>query len=90
LEAVIIEITKIDVEKSTISGKTKAGQELSFRFLPTTRVRRLKPIDLTRTMGELRLANPHSFPLGLYQEVGVEWKVDAKTADRIAVSFTIQ
>ena len=85
----MIEITKYDLEKSTISGKTKDGQELSFRFSPKTKVRRLTPVDLTRTMGELRLAQPHSFPLDLNQEVLVEWKLDPRTSDRVAVGVTV-
>jgi hypothetical protein len=88
-QKVVIDITTINLEKSTISGTTRDGQELSFRFLPATKIRRLTPIDLTETLGGLRLARPNSFPLSLHQEVLVDWKIDAKTAERVAASFTI-
>lgn len=86
IEQVIIEITSIDLERSLITGKDKAGTELVFYFGAFTKVRRLTPQESTRTVAEIGRT---SLPLAVNQEVLVAWKAEPEKKRRIVVQFTV-
>jgi len=83
IEQVIIEITNIDLERSSIAGKDKVGNVLVFYFGAFTKVRRLTPQETNRTVAEVGL------PLALNQEVLVSWKADSEKKRRIVVQLTV-
>ncbi len=85
-EQVIIEITRIDLEHSSIAGKDKSGTERVFYFDSFTKIRRLTPQESIRTVAEIGRT---SLPLAVDQEVLVAWRLDVEKKRRLATQITV-
>lgn len=88
----VIRITKVELrstyEASTVTGRDRDGNELTFRFLPVTKVHKLNPEESTITMVEA--LRDGRFPLAINQMVLVRWKVHLATRSRIVLRFTVK
>ncbi len=84
LEAVVIEITKIDLEQNLLIGRDRRKVELTFHYTLETKIRRISPQESIRMVREFPKG---SLPLALEQEVLVAWKRDTK-GRRVAAMIT--
>jgi hypothetical protein len=83
LEAVVIEITKIDPENHLLLGKDRRGEGLAFLYAPETKIRQINPQESIRPLRDFS-----RFPLAIGQEVLVTWKLN-KTKQRAAIMITV-
>jgi hypothetical protein len=84
LEAVVIEITTVDLEKGLIIGRDRHKVELAFYYTSESKIRQISPQESIRMVREFP---KDSLPLVPDQEVLVKWKLDSK-GQRLAVMIT--
>jgi hypothetical protein len=85
---VAIEVTKIDREKSLLTGKDKRGVEHTFLYRPQTLLRRLSPSETVQSLQDF-LTDPDQFPIAKDEEVLVRWRTDLNSGGKVAVRFTV-
>jgi hypothetical protein len=84
LEAVLIKITKVDLEQHLLIGRDRRKVELTFHYIPETKIRQSSPPETVYTVSQF----PEDYlPLVPDQEVLVSWKNNSKS-QRIAVVIT--
>jgi hypothetical protein len=84
LEAVVIEITRVDFEQSLLIGRDRRKVELAFLFTPESKIRQISPQESIRMVRDF---TKESLPFVSEQEVLVTWKRDSK-GQRLAVMIT--
>jgi len=85
----VIEITAIDREHQTISGKDRHGVIFTFAYRLDTQVHRMSPTETVVSLASLISPRTTAFPVVKDQEVLINWIPDATAKGRIAVQFTI-
>ena len=84
LEAVLIKLTKVDLEQHLLIGRDRRKVELTFHYTPETKIRQTSPPETVYMVSDF----PQNYlPLVPDQEVLIAWKSNSK-AQRIAVMIT--